>query len=160
MVFVSSPESVIREVKCRLEGNACRYCNSHGRGKGMIGPEIAWRRIHSASISCRRWTVKGYAKLLRFAHPEQKRDCFQYWKRSLHLCSYVKWRHMPPRDLECTPCRHPCTAESPWNRLHHIQRKPQNRCGPHACTLYVINLPPRLRKPSREVLCRSESLLG
>jgi len=26
---------------------------------------------------------------------------------------YHKWQHMPPRDLERTPCRHPCGTRNP-----------------------------------------------
>ena len=32
---------------------------------------------------------------------------------ALEAVPYEKWRHMPPRDLECTPCRHPGRAEDP-----------------------------------------------
>jgi hypothetical protein len=30
----------------------------------------------------------------------------------LYRQHYGKWRHMPPRDIERTPCRHPCWAEN------------------------------------------------
>ena len=33
---------------------------------------------------------------------------------------------MPPRDLERTPCRHPCWAESLLVEVYHNRRKSQN----------------------------------
>jgi hypothetical protein len=35
----------------------------------------------------------------------------------LYRSHYGKWRHKPPRDLECTPCRHPCRAENSGSRF-------------------------------------------
>ena len=34
---------------------------------------------------------------------------------------YGKWRHMPPRDLERTPCRHLGGAGGCWGRVYHSQ---------------------------------------
>jgi hypothetical protein len=39
---------------------------------------------------------------------------------------YGKWRHMLPRDLERTPCRHPCGAESLLTPFYHRQWKRTN----------------------------------
>ena len=36
---------------------------------------------------------------------------------------------MPPRDLERTPCRHPCRAENLWETVYHNRRKSQNGSG-------------------------------
>jgi hypothetical protein len=39
------------------------------------------------------------------------------------------YHKMPPRDLECTPCRHPCGAEAS-QEVYDNQRKPKS--GPRA----------------------------
>ena len=72
----------------------------------------------------------------------------------LYRPHYGKWRHcVPPRDLECTPCRHPCGTEDSSGRLYHIQPEPQNHFGPHSCSLHLIDSPHWPWKPLREGFC-------
>ena len=42
---------------------------------------------------------------------------------------------MPPRDLERTPCRHPCRAENLLVEVYHNRRKSQNGSGSILATL-------------------------
>jgi len=81
-----------------------------------------------------RVSMRGSSRLLiaqiirfQFFAAIAKRDRFKYSKRPLsHRPCYGKWRHMPPRDLERTPCRHPCWAESLWEGSYHNRRKKPN----------------------------------
>jgi hypothetical protein len=53
----------------------------------------------------------------------------------LYCPHYGKWRHMPPRDLERTPCRHPCWAENLLVEVYHNRRESQNGSGSILATL-------------------------
>jgi hypothetical protein len=67
----------------------------------------------------------------------EKRDRLEHLKRSLFYIApnYGKWRHMPPRDLERTPCRHPCRTENLRKGVYHNRRKSQNGCASVFATL-------------------------
>jgi hypothetical protein len=41
----------------------------------------------------------------------------------LYCPHYGEWRHMPPRDLECTPCRHSCGAKDSQAVVYPRQAK-------------------------------------
>jgi hypothetical protein len=58
----------------------------------------------------------------------------------LYCPLYGKWRHVCPRDLECTPCRHPCRAIVYENCLV-VRERAHGRRRAQAQTPYAITQP-------------------
>jgi len=77
-------------------------------------PALSWPRIPIRQVA------RGYDGL---SHGRQLKNSIFYINK------------MPPRDLELTPCRHPCWAESLLIEVYHNRRESQNGSGSASATL-------------------------